>query len=94
MGGGFGGGSGGAVQEVEGSLGHGFVGLGEEEADLPHFGVAKLGFERGHSGEADAIQDFPVGFADRVVTDADHLGVVVMGLEKLGSIGVHVGAES
>ena len=93
MRGGFGRRSGSAVQNVEGRLRHRFIGIGEEEADLPHFGVAELGFEGGHSREADAVQDLPVGFTDRVVADADHIRFVVMRLEELRSVGVHVRAK-
>ena len=93
MGGSFGGGSGGPVERVDSSLRHGLVGVGEEEADLPHFGVAELGLEGGHSGKADAVEDLPVGFAEGVVADAHNVRLVVMGLEKLGSVGVHVGAD-
>jgi len=78
---GFGGWGGGAVEDVEGSLRHRLVGVGKEDADLPQLGVAELRFEGRHPGEADAVEDFPVGLAERVVADADDLGVVMVGLE-------------
>jgi hypothetical protein len=90
---GLGGGSGSAVEDVDRGLGHGLVGVGEEETDLPHFGVAELGFEGGHSGEADAVEHFPVGFADGIVANADNVRFAVMGLEKLRGVGVHVCAD-
>ena len=48
MGWGFSGWCGCAVQNVESGLGHGLVGISEEEADLPQLGVAELSFERRH----------------------------------------------
>lgn len=93
MGRSFGGRSGGAIQDVDSSLRHGLIGIGEENGDLPEFGIAELGFEGGHPGETDAVEDFPIGFAEGIVADADHFRIVVMRLEELGSIGVHVSAE-
>lgn len=37
---GFGGRSGGTIQDVKNSRGHGFIGVGQEETDLPHLRVA------------------------------------------------------
>ena len=90
---GFGGRGGSAIEEFEDGGGHGFAGVGEEDANLPHLGIAELGFEGGHAGEANAIFDFPIGFANRVVADADGGGVVGMGFKQLGSVGVHVIAD-
>jgi hypothetical protein len=90
----FGRGRWGAIQDVEGWLRHGLAGVGEKETDLPHLGVAELGLEGGHAGEPNAIFDFPIGFADGVVTDSDDARVVVVRLEKLGSVRVHVVAKS
>lgn len=90
---GFGGRSGSAVQDVDNRLRHWLVGVGEEEADLPHLGIAELGFEGGHSGEADAVLDLPVGFADWIVADSDYVWLVVVGFEELRGIGIHVIAD-
>jgi hypothetical protein len=84
---------GGAIEQVEDGGGHGLAGVGEEEADLPHFGFAELGFEGRHAGEADAIFDFPIGFANRVVADADDGGIVAVCFEQLGRVREHVVAE-
>ena len=54
---GFGGRYGSAVENVEDGGGHGFVGVGQEYADLPHLVIAELGFEGRHAGEADAVDD-------------------------------------
>ena len=81
------------VECVDDAGRHGFVGVCQKEADLPHFGTAELSLEGGHTREADAILDFPVGLTDWVVTDADDVGILFVLLEKLGSAGIHMGAE-
>lgn len=89
----FGGRSGCAAQNLEDGRGHGFVGVGQEEAYLPYLVVTKLGFEGRHAGESDAVKDFPVGFARGVVADADDIGVVVMRFKQGWRIGIHVVAD-
>ena len=71
----------------------GLLALAQEDAYLPHFVVGELGLEGGHSGEADAVLDLPVGFADRVVADTDDIGIVVVGLEQGWGVGIHVVAD-
>ena len=83
----------GAVEDVEDGGRHGLVGIGEEDAYLPHLGFVKLGFESGHAGEADAVFYLPVGFANRIVADADDVGVVPVRFEQWGSVGIHVAAD-
>lgn len=78
------------VQDIDDGGRHGLVGVGEEEAYLPHFVVAELGLERRHAGEADAVLDLPIGFADRVVADSDDVGVALMRLEQGWGVGIHV----
>ena len=86
----FAGGRGCAVEDVDCGRRHGLVGVGKEEADLPHLAIVELGLEGGHAGKTYAVFDLPVGFADRVVADADDVGIVAMRLEKLRGIGVFV----
>ena len=78
------------VQDIERGLGHGLVGVRKEEADLPQSGVAELGLERGHPGETDTVEDFPVRLAKRIVADSDHLGLISVWFEQLRSVRVHV----
>ena len=91
--GGLGGRDWGSVEDIERDGRHGFVGVGEEDADLPHLSVAELGFEGRHSGEADAVLHFPVGFANRIVADAYDIGVALVRLEQLRCVGIHVVAD-
>jgi hypothetical protein len=93
VGAGFGWRGGGAVEDVEDCGRHGLVGVCQEDAYLPHLVIAELRFEGGHAGEADAVEDLPVGFAGGVITDTDYIRIVVMGLEQGRRIGVHVGAD-
>src|SRR5215469_17395478 len=51
----------GMVEDIDDGGRHGFVGVCQEQAYLPHFGTAELSLEGGHTREADAILDFPVG---------------------------------
>ena len=81
------------VEQVEDRRGHGLAGVGQEDADLPNLSIAELGFEGRHAGEANAVFDFPIGLAGRIVTDADDAGIVAVGLEQLGSVGEHVVAD-
>lgn len=89
----FGRGSGSAIQDVESRLGHRLIGVCEEDADLPHLRVTKLGLEGGHSGQPDTVFNFPVGFADRVIADANDIGLVLVRVEELRRVGVHVAAD-
>jgi len=82
-----------AVQDVQRGLRHRFICVGEKDADLPHLGIAELGFEGRHSGETDAVFNFPVSLADGIVADADDIGFIGMGLEQLRSVWIHVVTE-
>lgn len=90
MNGGVGGWSGRSVQQVDDRRGHRLAGVGQEDADLPHLGVAELSFEGGHAGEADTVLDLPMGFADWIVADADNFGVVAMRFKQGRCIGIHM----
>lgn len=81
------------VQDVDDCRGHRFVGIGEENADLPDLGVAELSFECGHAGEADAVFYLPIGFAHGIVADADDIRVIVMGFKQGRRIREHVFAD-
>lgn len=81
------------VEDVEDGGRHGLVGVGEEEADLPHLGIVQLTFKGRHAGEADAICDLPIRFANRIVADTDDVGIVPMCFEQLRGVGIHVGAD-
>ena len=70
------------IQDIDDGRRHGFVGVRQEDADLPHLGVAELGFEAGHASKADTVLYLPVRFADRVIADTDDSGVVVMRLKE------------
>ena len=90
---GFGGRCRGVAEDFEDGGRHGLVGVGEEEADLPHLGIVELGFEGRHAGEANAVCDFPIRFANRIVADADDVGIVPMWFEQLRGVGIHVVAD-
>lgn len=81
-----------AAQDFHGFRGQRLVGVGQQQAYLPHFGIGEYALEARHAGEADAIGYLPIGFAGRVVADADYVVVVVL-FPQRGRMGIHVGAK-